>query len=118
MDWGLLTLGFQPALEGGNDIIDLIDMKADGEISIDDNFGGTKTIQTSDKLEAILALQTVMDFANLGGINEADAFNALRKVYKEQLKAASSTNTPNSPNSTRRRRPVFRRNSRGLSGRP
>lgn len=86
IDWGLLTLGFEPTLEGANQVINLVDLQGDGEIVMEDAYENVKILEPSQNLERLMWGKTFIEALSTVGINEADWFNQFRKIYKEQLR--------------------------------
>lgn len=105
LDMGLFSLGLEPVSEGVSNAMDLYDYRTGNPIEYD-SFGHTKQANINDNQASILMLKTLLDITAVAGIGEADVYNQIRKIYKEQLKA--STGTP--VKSTRRRRIQPKRN--------
>jgi hypothetical protein len=95
-DYGLIGLGLEPFREAADGAIDLTRAEFDLPVRYE-SFGRTEEVDLTEAQKKLLALKVMMEAANIVGINEADLFNQVRKVYKEQLKLAKGSNTENKP---------------------
>ena len=86
LDWGFLTMGFEPVTGVTNSVINLADMSGDGEITMEDNYGNVKILESSKNLEKLMWGKLAIESLSTIGINESDWFSQFRKVYKEQLR--------------------------------
>lgn len=102
IDYGLIALGLEPFKDSADGLIDLTKSKSGKEITYTDAYGKSHTVVLNDNQENLLAVTTIVDLLNTVGISEADVFNQIRKVMKEQLKEAGK------PPKTRNRQRIDR----------
>jgi hypothetical protein len=95
-DYGLIGLGLEPFREAGDGAIDLARAEFDLPVRYE-SFGRTEEVDLTEAQKNLLALKVMMEAANMVGVNEADLFNQVRKVYKEQLKLAKGTKSEIKP---------------------
>jgi hypothetical protein len=104
VDYGLLSLGAAPLAEGISGTYDIAKAKAGEPIITTDFMGNPKEVTLSDDQLKALQAKTIIEFMSAGGLNEADLFNQIRKVYKEQLKKGDSEPKPTSRHPRKHRR--------------
>lgn len=85
-DFGLLTLGYKPAFNIYNNTVNLQRASDDEKISYEDDYGNVYDVYLDENQKKLLALNLLAEISSLSGANEADLFNSLRRVYKEQVK--------------------------------
>jgi hypothetical protein len=109
-DLGVYALGAEPYKEAVSGVIDLTKSKMDEPITVE-SFGNVKEINLTKQQENLLALKTLLELGGTLGFNEADVYNQVRKIMKEQLKSADSTPTQKSSRIRPRRRTRIRPNN-------
>jgi hypothetical protein len=62
----------------------------DEPITYTDDWGRKHTVELTEGQKKLLAVKTLIEIGGLIGINEADIFGQIRRVYKEQLKLQNS----------------------------
>jgi len=93
-DWGLLSLGFEAYTEAVSNTFDLAKSLAGEPIVVKNFVGNTKEIQLSEDQQRLLTLKTIIEWSSAVGLNEADIYNQIRKIYKEQLRKPNEKRTP------------------------
>lgn len=103
-DAGVFALGVEPFTESASGVINLFSDEVTYE-----SFGQERSVTLTEEQKNLLALKTVMDLMAISGIGEADIYNQVKKIYKEQLRQGSSSTTPTTPNQRPRPLPRPRR---------
>lgn len=81
LDWGVFALGLEPLTESVSNVGEFSKVSS-GDSELDDN-------QVN-----VLIFKSLMDFLGNIGIGEADVYNQIRTIYREQKKEAKSSNKP------------------------
>lgn len=76
----------------------------DQPIKITDAYGNEKTITLTNEQKSILLLKGIAESLTLAGITEADVANAIRAVYKEQMKNGEYAPVERTPNKKEQKR--------------
>jgi hypothetical protein len=93
-DAGVFGLGFQPYVETATGVIDLT-KAINGDAITYDNFGRTEEATLTPEQTNLLALKVLLEMGGTVGLGEADVYNQVKKVFKEQLKGSNQpTSTP------------------------
>jgi hypothetical protein len=91
LDWGIYGLGAETMQEVGTGFIDMTKSTVlDEPITYTDDWGRKHTVELTEGQKKLLAVKTLIEIGGLIGINEADIFGQIRRVYKEQLKLQNS----------------------------
>jgi len=86
-DYGLLSLGWKPFSQMSKNVVNLTRTLDDEKVHYEDDFGNEYDVYLDDNQRRLLVLNTLIEAASMNGIVEADIYNSIRNVYKEQIKA-------------------------------
>jgi hypothetical protein len=92
VDYGLYSIGLNPLKETIQNVKDVTNVIQGDPVEYE-SFGQTREANLDSPQKNILYIKTIMDAAANMGVGEADIYNEIRRIYQEQQKEASSTQT-------------------------
>jgi hypothetical protein len=96
---GAYSTGLTPLTESFKNWPDLVKSGVLGEpITVVDAYGNEKKVMLTTDQKKILALKTLAETLTLSGLTEADVANAIRTVYREEMKNADTAPATSKPN--------------------
>lgn len=94
-DLGVLGIGLQSYQETVSNVRQLYQSRIKGEPVRFEGYlkGSEKEAYLNESQETVLMFKTILDAGRMMGLNEADVYRTIQKIYKEQLNEASKTST-------------------------
>ncbi len=89
---GAYSTGLSPVIEAFN-TIPAIQSFAGEPVKTIDSYGNERYVELSDDQKMLLSMKLMVEGLTMSGLTEADIANAVRAVWKEQLKLAPTAGT-------------------------
>lgn len=107
---GAYSTGLSPLVDLSDNIPDLVKSAMGKPVTIVDAYGNEKTINLTSEQQAILFYKSLAESLTLAGMTEADVANAIRAVYREEMKKGDTVPAKPSKNQKfKRKRKTFKR---------